>query len=304
MTHELICLIASHINCDERASNFLELLNMINNQQNCLKKNIYISMSNEIDIDVSNIKNKINEYNFHMIYNNIKLSQFEHYNKLIKTIVINDPKNTWIIFSDDDDIWSENRLSTISCCLNDNELSDNLGCLIIPSYELYDGKTVPCDNMNYVDLCIRYKYVKLFFDNVNENVLKHKFCDVFFLNILMHYGNIHKIDNQIKCKIPLYIWRHVDYKRACASLTSSKKHENDVYIELGFENVIISDFDLYMAVWSRTEEKSFNNFINLLTIKNNNSYDKKEHKIIRKIFNKNYKNHIFNFNLPEYIPEN
>lgn len=60
----IICLLASHLNCQSRINNFNELLDIIHLQSQPCK--IHISLSADLNID--NILHKINKYDFSYIY--------------------------------------------------------------------------------------------------------------------------------------------------------------------------------------------------------------------------------------------
>ena len=288
MSAKLVCFIASHLECDERVNNFIKLLDIIASQKKCSQKNIYISLSHDSHINIVKVLQHVKIYDFIVVYSQKKLSQFEHYNKLIKTIQIDDPENTWIIFSDDDDIWSENRLFTCESLINKKEMTDQIIYLKFSSYALIGGRLEPMGaGKNYVDYCIRYKYIKLFFDNVSAGAFKHKFCDIFFMNLMANYGAGELKHLEIGCEDKLYIWTNTNYgmnsSTSCVDLDS-------------MDTIIMNNFDLFMAYYAGKNIKKFKDFMEFF-IKPTICDYKKYYDQIRKIYNENRENHVFSIEL-------
>lgn len=232
-TFKVVCLIASHINCNERLIHFRQLLRSINKQRNTIDKNIIISLSYDTDIQIDSTIKLIEKYRFQLLNNKTtKLSQFEHYNNIVVNAEISDPDNTWIIFSDDDDIWSDDRLHMYNILIPNVHSNKIVTVIKTPSYQLTNSEIKKMTgNGNYVDRCVRYTYVKFFFENINLKSLKNKFCDMFFSSLISRYGDGKLMVMDIDLESPIYIWRHVDYPRNCKS--------SDRYI--------MNNLDLYMA---------------------------------------------------------
>jgi hypothetical protein len=128
---------------------------------------------------------------------------------------------------------------------------------------------------NYVDRCIRYNYVKFFFDNINSEALKNKYCDVFYSSLISRFGEGKLMCADIDSDTPLYIWRNVDYPRNCDS-----------------EDPYMASLDMYLAHISIYEHNSehFIKFCETYCNKNNN-LPKRE---LIKYLKKEVDNHAFN----------
>lgn len=297
--NNIICLIASHLNNYERIDNFNELLNDINSQLGCENKTIKISLSCDNGLNISKTLELIEEYGFGLNHSKKKLSQFEHYKILVNQLKIDDPSNTWIIFSDDDDIWNEKRIVMYDRLL-EKVKDDNVVFLKTPMCELINGEIKEAkEGANYVDLCVRYKYVKLFFDNITNNALKHRYCDVFFASFIQQFGGDTLKHAEIKLNEPIYVWRHVDYDRNCSVKSNLKSNFDLLKLD---ENMLLM-FDLYMASQGGTEcsvdhmiEYFKKSKIGYHTELNTEIIDK-----YKKIYKDSYKNNVFRINIPVTI---
>lgn len=303
----LICLIASHINCKERLTNFHELLNMIHfnfsQRQRIIRTNqIHISLSHEDNIDITETKKIINEYNFESACHDKTLSQFEHYDYLIKNIKVEDQENTWIIFSDDDDIWNEHRLATY--CSIIKQFNDPQAIYVkTDEYELDKNKIIKGKDDNYVNYCIRHKYVKLFFDSVNINILQHRFCDVFMRSFISTYGDDKLKHAKVDTSEILYVWRHVDYPRSCEVTTNLEQKKVKEIKEMFYHNL-----DAFMAhtgwKFGNNRKKKFIDFCEKLHEESHERLDNGNGIVIRrigKLYDENIKNNIFNIEMPRYM---
>ncbi|AYV85331.1 MAG: hypothetical protein Satyrvirus11_13 [Satyrvirus sp.] len=284
---KLICLLASHLNCIERSTHFDELLDIINNQS-CEEKNIYISLSHDFNINIVNILKKIKTYGFNLLYSKEKLSQFQHYKNIMDNLTIDDEINTWILFSDDDDIWSIHRLMNFYYPLTTLEIPDICSYIkIVPHAKLSNNKIIDITEDNYVNYCVRFKYLKLFFYNVNDDILMHRYCDVFFVSFMCGYGA--RILNHVILQVdyPVYIWREVDYDRNCSP------NYDDIHLR------ILNILDLFIARFHQNNDSyDVNKFIsyikyNAKTLSNDLSF-------VKNIFNKYSPNHCFRYKMPTY----
>ena len=292
---KIITLIASHIDSKERLNNFIKLLESIRNQTNCedlvdIKKDemdIRISLSHDLEIQEDNliflfniinpVENK-NKFKFYL--QNKQFSQFEHYKFLVNKLYNSpdlDENNTWILFSDDDDMWSQTRFGAYSQMINSVPVED------------YETTTAICyvDTQtkikSYAAYCIKLKYLKIFFKYATKTQIKHKYCDSYLIKFISLYGlDILKIGYCESDEI-LYEWLQHDYK-----LKSNEKFD-DLY------KILKNGIDLFMAKSSIQNCKEWINFCNIT--KTNLHIDVKRD--IIKFYLDNYENHIFsNNNLP------
>lgn len=300
---KIVCLMASHLNCNDRVDNFNDLLDTINFQLGCSNKKICISLSHDENINITKTLELIRKYRFDLNYSKKKLSQFEHYKKLVDGLTVNDPLNTWIIFSDDDDIWNDNRIYTyhdIIKKVND----DNVAYLKTSAFEVVNNKIFRINTKtNYVDFCVRYKYLKNFFDNVTNEALKHKFCDVLFAYYVQRLGIGSLKHIEAEFDKPMYVWRHVDYDRNCSVNSYSEPNFDPYKIAdnlQSYKTKMISNlFDLFMAFLGGAKG-TVDDFIKCFE-----TYCSKHLKIdakiieqCAKIYTKNYDNHVFRIDLP------
>ncbi len=106
----LVAVCASHI---KNLKRLLFLNQMIKSYSEQSKKcHLYISISFSIELK-EQVENFIKEMqNVYFINRGIiKITQFTHYRLLVDYLsTVYNPKDTYIIFSDDDDIWSKNRV--------------------------------------------------------------------------------------------------------------------------------------------------------------------------------------------------
>ena len=290
--NKLVCLIASHLNCNERMKNFDELLDNIHKQKDS-KKNIYISLS--ADIDTSKIIKKINNFGFTLLFSETKLSQFQHYSKLIN--ILNE-QNIWIIFSDDDDVWDNYRLATYEKILNHDNIKNMTFIKTKPTAILNGDEYTFSNEDNYVNYCIPIKYVKMFFDSVTENILLNKFCDVFFVTFITTYGAPTLQHAELDTGEPIYFWRNVDYDRVC-------NKDKIVLTESNCKDTYLTTLDLFIARNCRSQgSDNVNKFLKFAIMKTNlsdinelSAFGRNE---IIKIFNEHSKNHCFRITMPKY----
>jgi hypothetical protein len=298
---KLITLIASHINCRKRLQFFIKLLGTINNQIDYFDDiDVRISLSYDINIDKNEIDfllDKINKYNFKFYFQNQKLSQFEHYKFLVSELDTFDENNTWILFSDDDDEWSDNRLAAYHHMLNYIPLEDYDKTTSI-CYTNKKNKTGSTYIGSYVDYCVRLKYLKIFFKYSTDEQLKHKFCDCCFVKFICTYGR-----GILKCGFcatddTLYYWKQ--RPEDPNYITSNNK-------KLNLKESLANNLDLYMAQYSNQTVKDWIKFCDVYTNNkiSNNEISEEMKKYIVKLYLDNYLNHIFNSkNIPVYLDTN
>lgn len=276
---KIIPLIASHLDSKDRLNYFIKLIDIIKNQIDYFEKiDLHVSLSYEPIISekiLVTLLSIINQHNFIFTIQEKKMSQFMHYKYLISNCKDMDDNNTWILFSDDDDEWSENRLAIYQHLIENIEDDNTMAvCYTTGNQNEYFG--------SYVDYCIKLKYVKIFFEYAHDEQLNSKFCDSFFIKFLLTYAYNHKLKiGYCHNDTILYTWIHHDYEK------KNDEHNN-------LEKILKNNLDLYMSQYNNN---TIDGWLNFNKIYSDNKIDEINDKIkeyMIKIFNDNYQNHIFN----------
>ena len=284
----IITLIASHIDCKKRLHHFIKLLDGINKQIDYFDEiDVRISLSHNKEIERDEIRflfNTFNKLNFKIYYHEDQLSQFEHYAYLVNTLEVVDTEATWILFSDDDDEWAENRLAAYHHMIN--YLAEK------PDYEKTSAVRYTHEkNKNtmfggYIDYCVKFKYVKIFFADASTAQLQHKFCDCYFVRFIHTHGAGTLKHAFCATDDILYNWiQHEDYDK-------QEKHAT-------LEENLKTNLDLYMAQYANPTAIDWLKFCMLYFDGNYFEGMKTEgvprelKKTMLKIYLDNYENHIF-----------
>lgn len=298
---KLITLIASHIDSNKRLHNFIKLLESINNQIDYYDELcVHISLSYDENINKNEtvaLLSIINKNHFDIYYQDISLKQFEHYKFLMDKIIECDENNTWILFSDDDDEWAENRLAAyhymINCIPTENyDITTNI------CYTNESNKIASTYVGIYVDYCVKLKYLKIFFKSLTENQIKHKYCDCYLVKFLCNYG-LNKLKRAF-CATNniLYNW----IKHSEKDLDYSKKNKiNDWNDWNDWKDNLVNNLDLYIAQYSKSNIKDWINFCDIYCNYkiSNGEFSEDVKKYIIKLYLENFENHIFN---DKYLP--
>lgn len=164
---------------------------------------IYISIS--LDEKLKTIFNyylennwKIEDLNF--IISEEKLSQFQHYKKLCDLLLDKYSRTTWIIFTDDDDIWDKDRIlyyKTLVDNLKKLDKENFISHIQIPTHSVnyQDEFTKEYDirNLNHIDMyndshqhldywqfSCQLKYLKDFIERCDPSLLLDGYCNLYF----------------------------------------------------------------------------------------------------------------------------
>jgi len=182
---KIVVLIGIHIETRKQLQLLMRLLTSIKNQIDYFGElNVQISLSHDQTILVDEIKflMKVTTDNqYQVFYQENLMTVFEHYKFLISSI---SDEKTWIVLTDNNAIWANNRLAVYHYMIN--SLPKNESTFSV-SYTPTNIKA------RYVDCSIKISDAKLFFDSASEEQLKHKFCEYYFLKfIIEHKSNILK----------------------------------------------------------------------------------------------------------------
>jgi len=194
---KIICLCASHISNMNRLSKLKNMLDSWNHQIFPIKMVISISYGAELNQEINSILDNYSP--LIVLKNEKKKSQFEHYKNICKNYP--EYRNYYILFTDDDDIWGENRSLAYATLIRIAELSKRLVDYIIYPYilegdhylsnnlevmENYNKNRIKMINGHneYVAFCVKMETFLTFINNCDEKLLNHKFCDRYFVKFL------------------------------------------------------------------------------------------------------------------------
>lgn len=296
----LIALIASHIDSEKRLHFFLKLMSSINKQIDYFEKiDVRVSLSYEPTIDKQQMQFLIESANinkFEFYYQDTKYRQFEHYKFLVDSLGAYDENTTWIIFSDDDDEWSDNRLAAYHHMIN-YITEDTYDKTTSICYTNQKNKTNSTYIGSYVDYCVKLKYLKIFFEHATKEQLQHKFCDCYFVKYICTYGK--GLLKRAFCATDETLYHWAQHAKSDPEYSPESK-------PLSLKDSLVNNLDLYMAQYSNQNAKDWVLFCDVYT---NNKISNKEipiniKKFIIKIYLDKFENHIFNTkNLPVYSVE-
>ena len=253
---KLIILLASHIECKKRLQFFVKMLSMINEQIDYHEEiDLRVSLSHEPSFSRDEITFPVetiskNKYKFY--YQDSKLSQFEHYQFLVHSLEKLDDNDTWILFSDDDDEWGENRLAAYHYMINSIPIDElNFTSCICYTNDSNTTKNASTYIGSYVDYCIKLKYLRIFIDNCTFEQLQNKFCDCYFVKFMCTYGKGILKKGFCTADDILYKW------------IPRRRHEFDE--KLSLKESLSNNLDLYMAQYSKPTAKDWVQFCDVYT---------------------------------------
>ena len=286
-------LIASHIDSAKRLNNFVKLINSINEQIDYHDKiEVEISLSHDDNItyyEINYILGTVNKNNFKIHYQDKKFCQFEHYKFLISQIV-SDVNDTWILFSDDDDEWEENRLAAYHYMINCiEENMDDYNITTSICYTNEEQKTSANYVGSYTDYCIKLKYLKIFFKTIMDIQLQHKFCDCYFVKFICSYG-------KGKLKRAFCATDDILYHWIKRTYNENKEKPN-------IKDVLGDNLDLFIAQYSNPTAQKWMKFCDIYSNGkiSNDEVSPELKKYMIKLYMENYENHIFaDKNMPVY----
>jgi hypothetical protein len=185
---------------------------------------LYISIS--LDESIKTIFNhyleskwKIDDLTF-FVYDE-KLSQFQHYQKLCCKMIEKYSRDTWIVFSDDDDIWDKDRILyywTLLSNLKKLGKEDAISHMQIPTYcvnykdnfdENYDVRNLDHiesanfthQHLDYWQFSCQLKYLENFINRCSPILLADGYCNLYFVKYFYNK------------KTPAYRWYTKDKQR-------------------------------------------------------------------------------------------
>lgn len=262
---ELICFIASHVT-HSRFPFIKELFCCIKKQTK--KCPMFISWSSEDEECKKKMENLLKETEDVVgLYQEKKLSQFQHYRELMKC----GTENSYIMFSDDDDLWGETRIQDMVEPTNEilGKYGKKFSRIIFPYYaKLHpnghtERKTYKTEddrlNVDHWATIVPYLIVRKFFDITPEWMISNSYCDVRFCLYTRSYNFGDITETATLCHSePVYFYRiHDDgvcenskkgLHRHTISLKSTLESKEDTHncIEI-LRNLFNADINLFIS---------------------------------------------------------
>ncbi|EGG24666.1 hypothetical protein DFA_02910 [Cavenderia fasciculata] len=163
----------------ERFSMMEKMLKSWGNQT--FKIPLYLSMSTSTEL-VSEAEKRLvtwkSAYPTLTVYLNPKMSQFKHYQNLVQRLKTCSTvtKDSWVIFTDDDDTWHEMRVEEYYVCLGRQDMK-NYSVLRLPFKDRIDQE-------EYWEFSTKLGNLKRFVDRSASRLLDHPFADRYFVRFL------------------------------------------------------------------------------------------------------------------------
>lgn len=198
--------IASHIRYDNQINLLDKCLKSLINQK-CVRCNIYLSISFEVDRYESQFtnyhnKNRDNLRGLSIFISKKQLYQLEHY-KVLSNYVSKNYK--YILFCDDDDTYNMYRISILYGILTNLSSYTNIYAI---SDNCNKGQTVLKEYWSYL---IKSEILQEFFklSEGYEDLFKHKFADMYLSMFLQNYSS----DNNKCIVIPENLYNYNKYNK-------------------------------------------------------------------------------------------
>jgi hypothetical protein len=211
---------------------------------------LYISIS--IDENIKTIVNhyledkwKVEDLIFYV--SEEKLTQFQHYQKLSNILLEKHGRNTWIMFTDDDDIWEKDRIlyyKTLIDNLKKLEKENSVSHIQIPTFcvnfkdnfdsnytirnlEHIEAADFTHQHLDYWQFSCQLKYLIKFIEQASPVLLADGYCNIYFVKYFYNK------------KTPAYRWytkdknKFVYYWRGSAGLNrkeGTKENEDGIHL--------------------------------------------------------------------------
>lgn len=205
----IIALCASHINGPLRLKTFEHMIGSWDQQEELgstakFSIRLLVSLSYEPKLEAivkATVRRLLSKYRkLQIIVQPKKLSQFQHYAKLIATLSKCSP-STFIMFSDDDDLWHPKRAHSFvvvdqmnDVCVKQGTyveldisedlmmpLKETLKYISTVKPEVTDKTLQNTNSTEYTMFAVRLHVVREFFNILHPELLKHKHCHILFV---------------------------------------------------------------------------------------------------------------------------
>lgn len=223
MKPQLIALCASHINSWPRLAHFRHMVHSWIDQVCPIP--LFVEMSVETPDLADQIRvflAKIDDPFLTITIADNKRSQFGHYQALVDRLGTC-YSHTWVLFTDDDDLWHPRRSETYANALaNTPDLSIASHISSVCSYtrdickkyadiaslaeiEHLPQTTHTMADRDYVQLCIRFSDLRLFFNILPPVVRDYQCCDILIERFITH--TLSRKAMHVLPPVPLYFYR-------------------------------------------------------------------------------------------------
>ena len=225
----LVSLCASHLDRPKRLEHLHRMLDSWNVQTEPVQ--LYISLSANPDVgDAGQIANRLQRlYGSDLVVypSQQQCSQFTHYRRLCDMVPTKRRKGSWVLFTDDDDLWHPRRVKAYRNALRtleEHNISHKIAHIALPA--AFSGSKEPTiedfENMsldqtgppkldvNYIALCCRFAHLRQFVQQCDDELLNWRLCDVLFNRFLQIRDQQDFPGLIIRTSWPLYFYRQDD----------------------------------------------------------------------------------------------
>mmetsp|Transcript_73430 Transcript_73430/g.148591 ORF Transcript_73430/g.148591 Transcript_73430/m.148591 type:complete len:373 (+) Transcript_73430:32-1150(+) len=167
------------------------------------------SLVAEVEALLLSFKERLSPSSFHCLRQQKRTSQFYDIRWLYQEYISKEPDNTWLLFSDDDDLWGPERLRlygiiidqhgrvpgvTAVCATHKVRPKDPRKVAMTPKevqQQLLKGDAMHCGGVHqeeeFFDFACPASSLGVFLEMCNDQTLLHPFCDLRFSRFLQEY---------------------------------------------------------------------------------------------------------------------
>jgi hypothetical protein len=228
MTTNLISLCASHVSSPTKIKWMNEMIESWKNQTHKIPLYINVSIEEKVKILFDFYReNKWNYDNLFIFVENEKTPQFMHYKKLCEKINSIYDRNTWVIFTDDDDIWDKDRslyykliiekcnkdsetcVSYVWICTFCNCSGENFdeNYVIKNQFDNADTEKEKGNKLqDYWQIGCQLKYLNDFIEKCDKETLSNGYCNLLFVKYFNKTKRAIKWNSKDRKRF-VYFWR-------------------------------------------------------------------------------------------------
>lgn len=193
------------------------------------------------------------------IYSKQKISQFQHYQKLIKMGI----KGSYLMFSDDDDIWAPNRVEIMKDCLADSlkNIGEVFSRIIFPNYvELHPHKTINIKGKvetykEHWTSIVPISVIKDFLSVTPSWIISNPYCDLRFSYYIQCYRK-DKITETVHTEIDFPIYFYLIHDDGECRKPYKMKHRHSESLKSIFDNDFFNKANIDINYFSINLEMS------------------------------------------------
>lgn len=293
--NRIISLCASHLSKPIKIKWMDEMIQSWNNQT--YKIPLYINISIEEEVKTLFEYYKENKWNFENLtfyMEQEKTPQFMHYKKLCKKINEIYNKNTWIIFTDDDDIWDKDRslyYKTIieKCNKNEETMVSYVWICTFCNCESgsfnnnyviknqFDNKDTEKERggklQDYWQIGCQLKYLNDYISKCSDELLKNGYCNLLFVKYFNFSKRAIKWNSKDRERF-VYYWRTEDKNDIKTKVHEvnnlQKKLKENIYVifflinkkkDIKEENDLEKNLKSFFARYKLSKMKNFKEYV-------------------------------------------